>query len=429
MTVQVAALKTMRTLKLFNPQPQWGDGALAPVLEKVYAPFRRPDVEKPGRKWLVIRPAMSRGYSQISSRYSEKNKVRYVLDRKQPVVLRGLANGKGHMMLDGSGEGIRFWSPPMEDLHEDLKSLSISPDRITFVSSSVEWKRQYTEWLASTDYEPINVCYHNYYFYRLAHEINDLFSGQSDRDHFIAESLADVTKVRGKKFTFMNFSPRAHRVIVMLDLDREGELKNGYVSLPSLDNKSIVFPEPSSGARAFPTLLQEYEAGIEPLRQKLPLLLDSKIDEKSSALTNRLLPANIFGDSYFSITAETDYAAEPAYARRFTEKTLQCFLRMHPFVLIGDAGTLGLLKNLGFATFEPFIDETYDTITDPEERMRALLEEIRRLNRLSDDDWRDMRREMIPILHHNAELLFKLPDIMAAKWDLPLFQHFAMQSR
>jgi hypothetical protein len=48
-----------------------------------------------------------------------------------------------------------------------------------------------------------------------------------------------------------------------------------------------------------------------------------------------------------------------------------------PFIVLGPCRALAHMKQLGFKTFEPYIDESYDLISEPQERYEAVLESIK----------------------------------------------------
>ena len=56
-----------------------------------------------------------------------------------------------------------------------------------------------------------------------------------------------------------------------------------------------------------------------------------------------------------------------------TEKTLRPIACKRMFILLGPAGVLDLLKCKGFTTFGDFINEDYDTISDPIERFKQVV--------------------------------------------------------
>jgi hypothetical protein len=65
-----------------------------------------------------------------------------------------------------------------------------------------------------------------------------------------------------------------------------------------------------------------------------------------------------------------------------TEKILRPIACGHPFILAGTPGSLQYLQSYGFETFHGLIDETYDSITDPVERLTHIAKEMRRLSNL-----------------------------------------------
>lgn len=66
-----------------------------------------------------------------------------------------------------------------------------------------------------------------------------------------------------------------------------------------------------------------------------------------------------------------------------TEKILRPIACGHPFILAAGAGSLALLRKYGFETFSPWINEDYDLITDSDLRLKAIVDEMRRISQLS----------------------------------------------
>ena len=102
-------------------------------------------------------------------------------------------------------------------------------------------------------------------------------------------------------------------------------------------------------------------------------------------------------------------------------KSLEPFVCFHPFVLLGSPNSLADLRALGFQTFAPFIDETYDEIEDPAARFAAAYGEIKRLITQSDDSKSAMINELSSRLLHNARhLVFEMPRILRQRWTGPI---------
>jgi hypothetical protein len=86
--------------------------------------------------------------------------------------------------------------------------------------------------------------------------------------------------------------------------------------------------------------------------------------------------------------ASADYVIEDYHQTRFevvletlfddqrwqlTEKVFRPIVCEQPFILASTPGALSYLKSYGFKTFGDHIDESYDNITDPIERLHAIL--------------------------------------------------------
>jgi len=89
-----------------------------------------------------------------------------------------------------------------------------------------------------------------------------------------------------------------------------------------------------------------------------------------------------------------------------TEKTLRPIACRQPFILTATPGSLQYLRSYGFRTFDGYIDETYDTIQDPIERLSAIIQEMQRVDQLCSEDKQKLITEIQPIVEHNQSLFF-----------------------
>jgi hypothetical protein len=83
-----------------------------------------------------------------------------------------------------------------------------------------------------------------------------------------------------------------------------------------------------------------------------------------------------------------------------TEKTLRPLACGHPFILAAGPGSLELLKKYGFQTFSPYINETYDTVQDNNQRLQLIIEEMKRIQLLSESE----RTELIAQCNQIAKI-------------------------
>ena len=98
-----------------------------------------------------------------------------------------------------------------------------------------------------------------------------------------------------------------------------------------------------------------------------------------------------------------------------TEKILRPLINKRMFVLVGAPHTLKFIKTKGFKTFEPFIDETYDTIVDPFDRIDAILAEIDRLVTLPIDSIRKAVLQYTDALESNFQTVINLEAVETEK--------------
>jgi len=90
-----------------------------------------------------------------------------------------------------------------------------------------------------------------------------------------------------------------------------------------------------------------------------------------------------------------------------TEKTYKPIACKRPFIAVTTPYFLQEFKNLGYKTFHPYIDETYDTIKDDSQRMQAIVKEVQRLSSLSRDEFLELLENCKEITEHNFKIMEK----------------------
>ena len=100
-----------------------------------------------------------------------------------------------------------------------------------------------------------------------------------------------------------------------------------------------------------------------------------------------------------------------------TEKTMKSFIFGKPFIVYAAPGYLAMLRDMGFKTFSPFINEEYDLVDDDIKRFDMLKKEITRLNSYSIDELKVQAASMNEILEYNR-ILFRTEsyDLKKIKW-------------
>jgi hypothetical protein len=112
--------------------------------------------------------------------------------------------------------------------------------------------------------------------------------------------------------------------------------------------------------------------------------------------------------SWFTVVNETEITGP----RRITEKPFKSLIDFHPTIVIGNAGALPLIRELGFRTFDGWFDEAYDAMGDPRARFDAVYGEVRRLCAAPEAELARMEAEAFETLDHNARWgLTRLPGV------------------
>jgi len=116
----------------------------------------------------------------------------------------------------------------------------------------------------------------------------------------------------------------------------------------------------------------------------------------------------MYSDTYFSLVSETHYLqSDDEHGIFFSEKIFKPISFKHPFILIAPCGSLSALKSIGYKTFAPYINESYDAEQDDIKRMQMIIEETKRLDSLEGDalyEWIDNVKE---ICEKNFNILMK----------------------
>jgi len=129
------------------------------------------------------------------------------------------------------------------------------------------------------------------------------------------------------------------------------------------------------------------------------IAFDQKIDIKYFEYSN-VMPAVV--NSFLSLVTETSYYYPMP---TFGEKTLKPIVAHRPFIMIAPAGTIALLKNLKFKTFDQWWDESYDLIIDNHKRLEAIYDIVETILKKDNQELVQMLNEMQPVLEHNYKNL------------------------
>jgi len=105
--------------------------------------------------------------------------------------------------------------------------------------------------------------------------------------------------------------------------------------------------------------------------------------------------------TYLSVICETRFDEDEISV---TEKTYKAIAYKHPFIILGPRHFLKYFKELGYKTFHPYIDESYDDIEDPVARFEAVISELKRLATFSNSDLHKFQKNISVIANYNHSI-------------------------
>jgi hypothetical protein len=153
---------------------------------------------------------------------------------------------------------------------------------------------------------------------------------------------------------------------------------------------------------------EDTEENVEKYTSELEKLLPYEDDtkelpsDKKRAFGVRNNKKEWYANSYFHLVTETFFGPNVF----LSEKIFKPISNLQPFLVFGDYLTLAELRRLGFKTFEPFIDESYDLEKDPKKRMLLLEKELIKLKNMPIEELHNWYYSIIDILLYNQKHIY-----------------------
>lgn len=155
-------------------------------------------------------------------------------------------------------------------------------------------------------------------------------------------------------------------------------------------------------------ICDQLDKGYDVYKQ-IPLTVDQQPTTKH--MFDYYLPQGFFTKlahhyhkALFSVVTDTFFFN--SNPRFITEKTLKPIAFKHPFILVAPPNSLQELLDIGYKTFHPYIDESYDKETDDSKRMLMIVKEIDRLCNLEGKQLLEFKEHLLKIVDHNYNILY-----------------------
>ena len=304
----------------------------------------------------------------------------------------------------------------MIGLHKEMVRFDFY-DGIVAVNDFLLEKR-YKEWCKENGELPrYKVIVYNHSLFEKAHEIFCILNGMDSGVFSIgaqysahknsAMTLSDFKELKLKErksnFLCLNRRMRSYRQAVLCVLQYNNLLEDNLVSFtfkldPSFyELHKIVTKEKYMMYRPSFQELKDMKSKIVDY----PLSMDGRDGLNHGYGFENCKP---YMDSYCSIVTETRFETPTGYV---SEKCWKPIAYFQPFILVGSAGSLKYMREFGFKTFHPFIDESYDNYKNPKRRFGLIEKEIVRIGKMTKEEIHEWYWSMEDILIHNYKLFME----------------------
>lgn len=138
----------------------------------------------------------------------------------------------------------------------------------------------------------------------------------------------------------------------------------------------------------------------EEIRSLVDVVLDLGVSDPCIPAAGH----RFYDDFALDVVTESNFH----YPSQFiTEKTLRPLLLKTAFLIFGPQKFLAYLRSWGFETFGDLWDESYDDISDPQDRFVKCCHVLKDLSDMTLSDWNAVYQKIDSRLDHNRELLLQ----------------------
>ncbi len=326
-----------------------------------------------------------------------------LIDTISDNALNHMRNGNLKVLINMAHDPLDS-SDTINKISNHFKNFGIDPNNVIVLLGNdlnKEYKRYY--------FDNITLVYTQYLMFQQAARaaVNYPFTSTLGyvSDLFRESDLNNQIK-RPKKFLSFNRTMRDHRYALMYYMIKNNILSENVVSFLNDSNISV-----EGIVNKLRPLIDVDESYCQKIKELLPYQLDTQhlTNDQRQGFTSDNTLKEFYQNTYLSICTETRFShGETVFV---SEKLWKPIANLHPFILLGNYGTLKWIKELGFKTFHPFIDESYDSETNPKLRLKMIFNEIDKLNNMSIDEIHNWYYSITDILIHNQQHLLTFQDI------------------
>lgn len=313
----------------------------------------------------------------------------------------------GDVFLVVSNHFECFETMPKIMYEELIIKNNIPEDKIIFLSGNKDIQKivsitvyQLNQETNDRSYKEVTSKYFNWHELWISHKYKTSSKRYDFKRQLALKGMVDYKK----HFLLLNRRWRTHRTTLVGLLQSRDLLNYGYISLRANDdnkNWSNSFEEClhlNNNKEIYNLLISNKEKIISTPE----LILDLQNEFKENLLYTESLNY-YYETSFCSVVTETYfYNFDTVF---LTEKTFKPIAYKQPFIVVSVPYTLAFLRELGYKTFHPLIDESYDLEKNDSTRMLMILNEIEKICKLSQQELKEFSKEFYDICNHNQKKL------------------------
>jgi hypothetical protein len=307
------------------------------------------------------------------------------------------------IIIDYCEEG--FTTEVFADLHYWIVDNDLS-DRVLYVTSSYKVKEQYAVWCRDNR-KTANMQVSWFGFFLTWDVVRDQQARQKNICYY-------EKKKNKNRFMCLNRRPWSHRILLLTLLQKYKLVEHGAVSMPLEFNEVEIswqaadFNIPAKWEELkerFNGYLDYLDSDFNQMYNQLPLIVDTKNFEINRAFD---LNESLYRQYPINLISETLFFTDAVFA---SEKIWKPMLMDQIFIVMSAPYYLQQLRELGFKTFHPYINEEYDLIEDPLDRANAVVDALANIVKLSDSEFDQLLENCKAIVQHNKKLITDVDQI------------------
>ena len=336
-----------------------------------------------------------------------------------------IRDNNGYILINYLHEG-HIRQENYKELHNELLNYNIPANKVIFVSSNVNGKQQYETFCDNMPLltkSKIHIIEANHmlessvdiYNYVLDNNYNnDLDKVLPYKQSFVnKQDLDDVRDtIREKYFLCYNRVIRDYRLALIAMIYKMGLQDKGIISLGAKEVDTAfggVWPDYISDFIEDKKQNEIVSDAVKKIKPLYPIDADGDIDANwiykdgerwGGAVGQWSNFSHQYKRIYFNIVTESCYNEDCIY---MSEKIFKPISNLVPFIIVSTPFFLKKLREIGYKTFHPWINESYDEEVDNDKRFFMILDEIKRLCSMTKEEIHKWYYEMEDILLYNQE--------------------------